>query len=170
MSEDVVVALVLCLLGLAAITVAIIFSMKQKVYLDTNNNTVTNIEVPLFGKLKTNTPAIALCFLGVILGYFAYDVTKGRAPTLVDFQGEIDIDKNSLSDISAVLVGMSSGSWMQTSTPGRSDQIINVLIPVPNTWPSYTAYAIAYSGTKKLRPAMIGASLSNPRFKLSIKP
>ena len=169
MSDDVVVALVLCALAAAAIVVALIFAVRQKVYYDKQKNSVTGIEVPLFGKLRTNTPAIALCFLGVVFGYFAYDLTKGRLPTLVKFQGKVTIHESSVNDVNAVLVGVTSGSWFQTATPNQAQKIIDVEIPVPDSWPSYSAYAFAM-GVGKTRPVIIGTNLENPNFKLSLAP
>jgi hypothetical protein len=47
--------------------------------------------------------------------------------------------------------------------------VVNVAIPVPNSWQSYSAYAFALGGPKT-KPAIIGASLERPRFKLRIEP
>src|SRR5262245_16613814 len=167
MSEDLIVALILCVLGAGAIIIAAVFAFKQKVYYDPNNQ-VTEIEVPFMGKLKTNTPVIGLCFLGVVLGYFAYDMMKSRTPKLVKFEGEISVDRDSIANIDAVLVGITSGSWVHTSTPTGTTPSFAVAITVPNSWPSYSAYAFAIGGGK-MRPAMIGATLEEPKFKLSIR-
>jgi hypothetical protein len=169
MSEDFILALVLCAIGSAAVLVAAIFAFRQKVYYDPNENQITEIEVPILGKLKTNTPAIALCFLGVVLGYLAYDLMKGRGPKLVKFQGEIAIDQSSVSGIDAVMVGVTSGSWLNTATPNGPNSSFPVEITVPNSWPSYSAYAFAL-GESRTRPAMIGANLEDHKFKLSIRP
>jgi hypothetical protein len=166
--QDAVIAGILCLLGFGAIVVAAIFAFKQKAYVDRNTQEkVTEIEVPLFGKLKTNTPAIALCFVAAVFGYFAYDLMKGRGPELVSFNGDVTIDRQ--QDVGVVMVGITSGSWIQPATPNDSSVDVPVKITVPNSWPSYTAFAFAV-GSAKSRPALIGASLENPTFKLNIKP
>lgn len=168
--QDAVIAGILCGLGLGAIVVAAIFAFKQKAYVDKNTNqVVTEIDVPLFGKLKTNTPAIALCFVAAIFAYFAYDLMKKRAPDLISFNGEVDVDQGATPGIDLVMVGITSGSWLQTATPNGANRSVPVKITVPNSWPSYTAFALAVGSTKS-RPDIVGASLDNPTFKLSIKP
>lgn len=167
---DALIAAILCLLGLGAIAVAAKFAFSQKTYIDSNTGqAMTEIDVPIFGKLKTNTPAIALCFLGVVFGYFAYDLMKGRGPQLVPFNGEISIDQSSNPDVDIVMVGITSGSWIQPTTMNGANASIPVKIYVPNSWPSYSAFAFA-TGSTKTRPIIMGSSLENPTFKLSIKP
>jgi hypothetical protein len=166
--QDAVIAAVLCFLGLSAIVVAAIFAFKQKTYVDSQTKQVTKIEVPLFGKLTTNTPAIALCFLGAVFGFFAFELMKDRAPQLVPFHGEISLD-GSADPVGVVMVGLTSGSWIQSATPAAAKITMPVDISAPNSWPSYTAFALAVSGGKT-RAAMIGSSLENPTFKLSIQP
>lgn len=168
--QDVFIASILCFLGLSAISVGALFAFKQKVYVDkATDNKVTEIDVPLFGKLKTNTPAIALTFVGAIFGYFAYDLMKKRNPEEISFQGEISVDKDSNPGVEVVMVGITSGAWIQPTTPNDSMASIPVTIRVPNTWPSYTAFAFAM-GSAKTRPVILGSSLENPTFKLRIKP
>lgn len=168
--QDMIIAGILCLLGLGSIVVAAIFAFKQKAYVDKNTQEkVTEIEVPIFGKLKTNTPAIALCFVAAVFGYFGYDLMKGRGPSLVSFTGEVSIDQASTPDVDVVMVGITSGSWIQPTTPNGSNAVVPVRISVPNSWPSYTAFAFAVGNARK-RPDIIGSSLDNPTFKLRIKP
>ena len=168
--QDAVIAGILCFLCFGAIVVAAIFAFKQKAYVDKNTQEkITEIDVPLFGKLKTNTPAIALCFVAAIFGYLAYDLMKKRGPELISFNGEIHIDQGNTPGIDVVMVGITSGSWIQPTTPNGSSLNLPVKISVPNSWPSYQAFAFAVGGAKS-RPDIIGASLDNPTFKLSIKP
>ncbi len=167
--QDAIIAGILCVLGLCAIGVAAIFAFGQKAYIDRSTGAVTEIEVPIFGKLKTNTPAIALCFVGAIFGYFAYDLMRGRSAQLAHFDGEISVDQTSNTGVDVVMVGITSGSWIQPTTTNGATASVPVKISVPNSWPSYTAFAFAI-GSAKTRPAIIGASLDNPTFKLSIKP
>jgi hypothetical protein len=168
--QDAVIAGILCFLGFGAVVIAAIFAFKQKAYVDTHSgDKITEIDVPLFGKLKTNTPSIALCFVAVIFGYFAYDLMKKRGPDLISFNGEVNVDQGNAPGIDLVMVGITSGSWIQTSTPNGTSQSLPVKISVPNSWPSYTAFALAV-GSAKSRPDIIGASLDNPTFKLRIKP
>jgi len=168
MSEDFILALVLSGIGVAMIVVGSIYALRQKTYYDPTNNSVVNeIDVALFGKVKTNTPAIALCFFGLVMGGLAYKTMAERIPQLVNFEGEIAIDQG-VDGIDALLVGVTSGSFLHTETPGANHSF-PVEIKVPNSWPSYSAYAFAI-GANKTRAAIIGASLEHPKFKLSIRP
>lgn len=167
--QDFLIAGFLCLLSLGAVIVGAIYTFRQKAYFDRATQTIiTEIEIPKLGKLKTNTPAIALVALGLIFGYFAYDLMKGRGPHLVDFAGEVTIDQDSSPKIDIVMVGITSGAWIQPTTPNGA-RGVPVRISVPNSWPSYSAFAFAI-GAAKTRPTIIGANLDNPTFKLSIKP
>ncbi|MGO9770320.1 MAG: hypothetical protein ACLPSW_12340 [Roseiarcus sp.] len=168
MSEDLVVALALLALGVVATLIGGIYAFQQKIYFDPRDNSVTTeISVPFFGKLKTNAPAIGLCFLGAVSGYLAYDLMRKRGPTYVNFEGEVTLDSS--VKIPAIIVGLTSGTWVHTETLDGSTSVVNVAIPVPNSWQSYSAYAFALGGPKT-KPAIIGASLERPRFKLRIEP
>jgi len=168
--QDAVIAVILCLLGLGAIVVAAIVALKQKAYLDkSTGEVVTEIDVPFLGKLKTTTPAIGLCFVAALFGYFAYDLMKKRGPELISFDGEIHVEQGNTPSIDVVMVGITSGAWIQSRTPNGSSLNLPVKISVPNSWTSYQAFAFAVGGAKS-RPDIIGASLDNPTFKLSIKP
>jgi hypothetical protein len=157
-------------IGLAIVGLAIIAIFKQKVYLDEKGNPIaTEIEIPLLGKVKTNLPAVAIAVLGVVVVGIASDLMKSRAPKLVTFKGEVRIDRTSVAEIPDVIVGVTSGSWFQPATPDARELKADVVIPVPNSWTSYTAYAFALGGGK-FRPRMIGTSLEKPEFKLELKP
>lgn len=166
MSEDLISALALFALGAVAIAVGGVYVFRQKIYFDADKRAVTEIDVPLFGKLKTNSPAIGMCFLGLILGYLGYDLMKDRSPTLVNFDGEVTLDGDNIGEIPvAIVVGVTSGSLLVTRTIPPSP--VKVIIPAPNSWQSYTAYAFALGGAKT-KPAIIGANLQNPTFKLRL--
>lgn len=40
--------------------------MKQKIYLDSTTKQAVEVELPLFGKLRTNVPALGLFLLGIV--------------------------------------------------------------------------------------------------------
>jgi hypothetical protein len=170
MSEDFIFALLLLIAGLAIISIGAYFGIHQKVYYDANKKTVaTEINIPFLGKVKTNAPAIALCFIGLGPLYLAYSQMSHRNPTLVKFEGEVTIDQDSIKGMNAVTVGVTSGLWSETDTPNATSPKLNVAISVPNSWPSYTAYAFALGGPQT-RPAIIGTSLDDHKFKLRIGP
>jgi hypothetical protein len=170
MSEEFVLALLFFVAGIAIIAIGAYSAYHQEVYFDRNKKTLaTQIELPLLGKVKTNAPAIALCFIGLAPLYLAYHQMKDRNPTLVKFEGEVAIDPASIAGINAITVGVTSSLWSQTETPNGASPRMNVAISVPDSWQSYTAYAFALGGPQT-RPAIIGTSLTDPKFKLRIGP
>jgi hypothetical protein len=169
MMQDFIYAVLLLLAGLVILGIGAYSAIHQKVYFDASKKTVaTEVDIPLLGKLKTNAPAIALCFIGLVPLLLGYNQMKNRNPTLVKFEGEVNKDPNSIQGMNAITVGITSGLWSQTETPDGSPQM-NVALSVPDSWPSYTAYAFALGGPQT-RPAIIGTSLGEPKFKLRIGP
>lgn len=168
MSEDFIFSILLLVVGLLIIAIGGYATLRQKQYIDKSDNTVTTeIDIPIFGKLKTNAPAIALCFVGLIPVLFASNAMKSRSPNLVRFSGDVVIDPD-LTDISSVTVGITSSLWSSTSTPDRATPF-KVDIAVPDSWPTYTAYAFAMGATKT-RPIIIGTDRNDPKFRLRIAP
>jgi len=168
MSDDFIFAVLMLFVGLAIIGVGAYSLYRQKVYYNpADNSVVSEIDIPIIGKVKTNAPAIALCFIGLVPVYFASNVMKGRSPNLVRFQGEVAFDPAVANDINTITVGITSGLWSDTSTPNATP--INVAISVPDSWPSYSAYAFAFGGAKT-RPAIVGTNLTERQFKLRIAP
>jgi hypothetical protein len=157
----------LVLVGLVVVVIGAYLVFHQKVYYDPKGKSVTAIEIPWFGKFKTNVPALALCIGSLAIIWLGHNEMKDRGAKLVEFKGEVAIDPDGLKGINAITVGVTSGLWTPTSTP--TAPIMDVSILVPNSWPSYTAFAFALGGART-RPAIIGTSLGNPQFKLSIQP
>jgi hypothetical protein len=169
MSEDFIFAMFMLVVGLTIIGVGAYSAYRQKVYYNPADNSVmTEVDVPVIGKVKTNAPAIALCFIGLVPVLFASNTMKNRAPKLVKFQGEVIIDPAVASEINTITVGITSGLWSDTSTPSGGTPV-SIGISVPDSWPSYSAYAFAFGGAKT-RPAIIGTNLGDPKFKLRIAP
>jgi hypothetical protein len=170
MSEDFVFALLLLAVGVAIIWIGGYSVYRQKLYYDPKDKSVvTEVEIPIIGKLKTNAPSLALCFVGLVPVFLAQAQMKARNPTLVKFEGEIGIDPTSAAGINAVMVGVTSGLWSETETPDTGAATLKVAISVPDSWPSYTAYAFALGGTQT-RPSIIGTTLEDRTFKLKIAP
>jgi hypothetical protein len=168
MSEDFVFAILMLAFGLAIVCLAAYSAFQQKIYYDpADNSVVTEIDMPLVGKIKSNVPYIILCFVGLVPVVLASNAMKNRNPNLVRFQGQVQIDP-SVTDVNTVTVGITSSLWSDTSTPGPGTPV-DVGISVPDSWPSYSAYAFAFGGTKT-RPVIVGANLKDPTFKLRIAP
>ncbi len=43
--------------------------LTQKIYIDSSTNQPTDVDIPFFGKLKTNYPALIFVFLGFAMAY-----------------------------------------------------------------------------------------------------
>ena len=167
MSEDFVFALVLLAVGVVIVGVGAWLTYRQKVYYNPADNSVmTKVDVPLLGKFRTNIPALALCFLGVVPVYLGYLEMTSRAPMLVPFKGEVTLDRADAASIPAITVGITSSAWSTLTTP-QGQLSIPVIIKVPDTWQSYSAYAFTLGSKPRLNIA--GAS-PDRTFKLKIEP
>ena len=72
MSDDFTFALAMLVIGLVIIGIGATYALRQKLYFNSADNTVsTEIDIPLLGRLKSNAPAIALCFVGLVPGITA---------------------------------------------------------------------------------------------------
>jgi hypothetical protein len=167
MPQDFVFALFLLGVGVLIIGVGAYLAYHQKVYFNpADNSVITEIEIPLIGKVKTNIPAIALCFIGLFPVYLGYKEMSNRAPTLVPFQGEVTLDGARAADVNAITVGITSSAWSTLATPS-GHLSIPVTINVPDTWQSYSAYAFTFGAEPRLD--IEGAS-PDRTFKLRIAP
>jgi len=168
MSQEFALAALFFIAGITIIAIGAYSAATQRIYYDAEKKTVaTEVEIPFIGKVRTTAPAIALCFIGLAPLWFGYNLVSHRDPTLVKFEGEVSIDPASAQGINAITVGITSGLWSQTETP--TDQTLKVAISVPDSWPSYSAYAFALGGPQT-RPSIIGTSLEERKFKLRVGP
>ena len=62
-------------LGISVLSIVLGFIalLTQKIYIDSRTNTLTEVEIPLFGKMKTNFPALIFVFLGFALIFFVVE-------------------------------------------------------------------------------------------------
>ena len=125
--------------------------------------------------VKSGVPAVALCVLAVVLSFLFYklksaeDQTAAVTAKTMTFHGQVEIDPGSIADITSIEVGVTSAPWIVNQTPDLKSPMIDVTIPVPDSWQTYTAYAFALGGPK-VRPVVVGTSLNDPNFKLRIRP
>ena len=164
----------LLLVGLPLVICGIISLFKQKVFLDAAGKPVMNeLHIPRLGKVKTNVAAGLLAALGAAVCYLVYLVeTTGierSQPKLVTFRGEVTLDGQDQPENPSITIGVTSGSWFQTATPGPNDRTIAVQLTVPNSWPSYSAFVFA-PNSGRVRPKIIGTSLEDPKFNLRVGP
>ncbi len=82
--------------GAFVIIGGIVLIGKRKIYIDQATKKPIEFELPLFGKFKSNTPALALFFFGTFL--ITYPIMKRPAPPPiapdVHLDGEITNDKD----------------------------------------------------------------------------
>lgn len=167
MSDDFIFSVLLLVVGLLIFGISARLALSQKLYYNPIDNSVaTEVEIPLLGKIKTNAPAIALCFVGLLPVVLAANAMKNRSPSLVRFSGDVQIDP-AVTDVNMVTVGITSSLWSNNTSPNGTSLKVN--IDVPDSWPSYSAYAFAFGGTKT-RPVIIGADRNDPKFQLRIAP
>ena len=115
MSEDLVFAIFLLLAGTLFFGVGAYLILHQKVYYDPNNPNLTHVEIPIIGKLWTNVPAMALCFLGLYPIFLSSGQMQNRPPAMITFNGQVTLDKEIVPG-STVIIGLTDSSW---SEPGR---------------------------------------------------
>jgi hypothetical protein len=171
MSEYSIVALGMLVIGVLILACGVIAIFKQKTYVDPTGKSVQNeIDIPLWGKVKTNTPAIVLAFLGAFVvwqaGKLETTIIEHNEPAMVPITGELVID-GQLPNIPSLTVGLVSGGWVQTATLG-GERTIPVRITAPNSWSSYFAFVFSQNDGR-VRPKMIGTG-PNSNFSLKVEP
>ena len=79
------IAVLLIVLGFVAL-------LKQKLYVDSNTGQVTEVELPLIGKLRTNAPAIMFVACGAVLTYVVLDRSLNVRETVEwQIEGQIQL-------------------------------------------------------------------------------
>jgi len=78
--------------GLTMIVGGIWLIAKQKIYIDRETKQPTEIEIPIFGKLKTNTPALILFFLGLAGLWYPINALKS-ATKFLTVEGNVKFPK-----------------------------------------------------------------------------
>jgi hypothetical protein len=168
-SQDFIFAMLMLGVGLLISILGVYSTLRQKLYYNpTDNSVATEIDIPILGKLKTNVPALILCFIGLVPIVLAYQEMHGRDQTLVKFREKVDIDPSIIAGINSITVGATSGQWTQSTTPNAANPTVDVSIPLPDSWTNYTFYAFAYGGSQP-RVAIVGAS-DERTFDLRIAP
>jgi hypothetical protein len=132
------------------------------------NNGQISINFPVIGTITTNYLAMGVAFLSLLLAWFVFSLWKDQPTDTIDVAGIVTVDPAALSSIDAVVIGVTASPFAQTVTPS-ADGKLRLLIPVPKNWNSYTAYAFTYGGGR-VRPAIVGVNLNDPKFQLDLKP
>ena len=66
--------MLLIIYGISTLTIILGFIalLTQKIYIDTDTKQLTQIDIPMVGKMKTNYPALIFLFLGIFLAVYAF--------------------------------------------------------------------------------------------------
>lgn len=64
---------ILLSISFLSIVMGFVALLTQRIYLDASTQEKTEIELPLFGKMKTNYPALIFVFLGFALSFYVFD-------------------------------------------------------------------------------------------------
>ena len=80
--------------ALVPVILGFIALLKQKTYLDATNQQPVEVEVPLFGKLKTNYPALVFVVLGFALAFTAFDKSYPPKPVQWHISGTLKHPEN----------------------------------------------------------------------------
>lgn len=67
------------ILAALAVTLGFIALVTQKTYIDPETQKPTEVEVPFFGKLKTNYPSLVFVFLGFALAFYIVRTAQDAA-------------------------------------------------------------------------------------------
>lgn len=77
--------------AILAIVSGVVLIFKSKVVVDSHGNP-TEVEIPFFGKLKTNAPSIVAIFIGAALAGYVVHIDADR-PLKVALKAQIKADK-----------------------------------------------------------------------------
>jgi hypothetical protein len=106
--------------GLLMVSGGIWLIAKQKIYVDPVKHEVLAVELPIFGKLKTNVPALALFIIGFIP--LIYPIAKSRTDFIVVHQESVSSNHHPVAVYAVVHAKIL-----------QADGELNVSIPVLNT-------------------------------------
>jgi hypothetical protein len=170
-SQDFIFAISMLVAGFLICVLGAYSTFRQKLYYNpVDDSVMTEIDIPILGKLKTNVPALVLCFIGLIPMVFAAQYqTQGRDPATVKYHGKVAIDPSIAAGIQSLTVAAATAQW--TGTPNAANHTMDVVLDVPEKGIiAYTFYAVAYGGSQP-RLAVIGKDAGDDHtFELSIAP
>ena len=70
-------------LSFLSVALGFVALLAQRTYLDKETQKPVEIEIPVFGKMKSNYPALLFVFLGFALAFYAFD--KSYPPPKVEW-------------------------------------------------------------------------------------
>lgn len=99
--------LIVLIFSLSALSIILGFIalLTQKIYIDSDSKQLTQIEIPIIGKMKTNYPALIFVIGGLVLAYITIDQSfpprkiswEIRGSFISENSGNIDWDNGTLA-------------------------------------------------------------------------
>ncbi len=126
-----VISLVICLAG-------IVFMFRSKVIVDQAGE-VVNIDIPIFGKLKTNVPAIGALFIAAALAAFTLKYWK-TPPNQSLVTASVTLNRIGAVATPDIVVGIIPGEYIRYSSVPQAANSFSVDIPVSDEG-NYTGVA-----------------------------
>jgi hypothetical protein len=117
----------------------IVFMFTQKIVVNEQNNK-TEIDVPFFGKLQTNYPAIAAFFLAAVLAAYTTSIWKEDLKR-IPVTATVTLEPGEWPNSPQVLVGVIPGSALRLETVNNRGKSYEFEIPVLAGEFSYTGIA-----------------------------
>ena len=95
----------------------IAFLFKQKMVVDDKGN-VTHVEIPLFGKIKSNYPSVGICLIGA--GLAVYTISRVDPPhDLIELDASFNIEEDAIfADVPLLLAAVPQG-YFHHANPGN---------------------------------------------------
>ena len=133
LSQEFIFATLMLAVGLLISILGVYSTLRQKLYYNpTDNSVATEIDIPILGKLKTQTFPPSSCASSGVPIVLAYNEMQGREQALVKFRGKVAIDPSIVAGIKSITVGATSGQWTQSATPNAANPTVDVSIRVPD--------------------------------------
>lgn len=122
--------------------------LKQKVLLDANTHEVTSVEIPFFGKVKTNYPSIVAIFIGAALSYTIIDGVKIEDP-VIDLEARVKLDDSLATN--NLFVGAIPAKYLKTSSNlvGGVENLVSMRV---NQEDEYSIVAFSLTGVVQGKP------------------
>lgn len=111
--------------------------IKEKRFVD-DEGRVVELELPFFGKLKTNAAPIALTFIGGGLIVFCLQ-QFGNAPNLTELVATVKIEQP--HSVNMVALAVVSDEWDSVESWGNEEEL-EIKLKVPSNWNSYNGYLV----------------------------
>lgn len=106
-------------ISILAIILGFVALLTQKIYIDSATNQPTEVDIPFFGKIKTNIPALVFVFLGFGTAIFAFNKSLPIHKTKWNIEGFLTTDKEKIDWEYGALIVFPSDFEVSVSKNGK---------------------------------------------------